>query len=371
MNDLSKALIVNGVWLLAVAMISNPAFAQILKDPVLVDASDVDIIKTDVQDTRDMTQEILNTVTGIRIGTGGTEYLPNDNATIFAQLLDANSRPINIGACNSTVFFPNKTKLLDNQQLTFLEKGIYFHDFTVPDVTGNYITTFDCMFPSSLFLSNRTFFQTLTASGISSIVSEFPFDNTNNVTINSASTTIAFTQTGVASFNYFLNGVLIFISPAGTSNTTTITLSASNLSVAEFQTFSLVRTAGSPMVKWLSLTVNFTSLEPQQIVRGQNEVHVRNDLDKIPLQNAIIINSFEKLSNHNLCLNEITLQHNISLKVGNSPTQQIIQEETCEFGCDTDNNRCNPSPFDTFIYYVIGGIVGFIVLIIIILRLMR
>lgn len=357
---------------LFVLLFSGVAMAQIIdKDPIIVPADDIAIIQSDTSEIKDTSNQIFDIVNQIRLDTGGTEYLPNDNATIYARMLDANSRPINIGACNSTVFLPNKTKLLNNVALTFLEKGVYFHDFTLPSDTGVYITTFDCMFPSSLFSQNKTFFQTLTASGISSIISSFAFDNSNNLTINSASTTISFMGSGGAAFNYLLNGNQIFTSPVGVSNTTTIRLFSSNFTIGEEQSFSVTRSSGSPTINWVSLSVNFTVNEPQQTVRGQDEIHVGTGLQQIPIQTAIISAEYQRLSNHNLCLNDMTLQHNISVQIGNQPPTPIIATEDCPFGCDTENNRCNPSPFDTLIYYIIGGVVGVIVLIIIVLRLVK
>jgi hypothetical protein len=102
-------------------------------------------------------------------------------------------------------------------------------------------------------------------------------------------------------------------------------------------------------------------------VGGASELNVRND----NLETAILVNSFEKLSNHNLCISNTTLQHNISIRVGSGNSQQIIEEEECPFGCDQENNRCNPSPFDQLIWYVIPLIVFVIIMVIIIAKVAR
>lgn len=55
----------------------------------------------------------------------------------------------------------------------------------------------------------------------------------------------------------------------------------------------------------------------------------------------------------------------------NGTLSVITQTEACPFGCDSENNRCNPSPFDGLLYYVVGGVVGIFLLILVIVRLAR
>lgn len=102
-------------------------------------------------------------------------------------------------------------------------------------------------------------------------------------------------------------------------------------------------------------------------VGGSSEMNVRN----IPLDTAIMTSTFEKISNHNLCVSNTTLQHNITLKVGNQPEQSIIQTEECPFGCDTENNRCNSSPFETLLIYGVALAVGLTVVVIIVKKVAR
>lgn len=116
------------------------------------------------------------------MGTGGTEYQVNSPARVFARLLDGNSRPVNLGSCNVTVYYPNNTKLINDVQMSFLEKGIYYYDFITPNITGNYITIFDCVFPSVSFSENMTLFHPISTY----YSNKFDFDNSDNVTINNA-----------------------------------------------------------------------------------------------------------------------------------------------------------------------------------------
>ena len=374
MNELSKALMINGSWLSAFSLIIG--FPLILgmgfSAPLpIADTTNI-LIKNDTETIKGTTGQIFDIVNQIRIDTGGTEYLPHDNATIYARMLDANSRPINIGACNSTVFLPNKTKLLNNVALTFLEKGIYFMDFVVPSDTGVYITTFDCMFPSTTFDVNKTLGITLSNPN-PVFFEDFAFDNSNNLTINSASLVFNYDQSATAQFRLFFSNFQVFTSTMGADGASTVSLFQSNFTQSENQEFNfqLISATGTAEIHSIRLTVNYTANEPQQTVRGQDEIHVRTDLDKIPIQTAIISAEYNRLSNHNLCISNSTLQHNITIKIGDDPQLPIIATEPCEFGCDLENNRCNPSPFDALIWYVIGGIVGFVILLVIVLKLIK
>jgi len=102
-------------------------------------------------------------------------------------------------------------------------------------------------------------------------------------------------------------------------------------------------------------------------VGGSSELNVRD----IPTRTAIVTQEYQRLSNHNLCISNQTLQHNISVQIGSSPAQEVIAIENCEFGCDLDNNRCNSSPLDTLLIYGVGIAVALTVVIIIVRKVMR
>jgi hypothetical protein len=70
-----------------------------------------------------------------------------------------------------------------------------------------------------------------------------------------------------------------------------------------------------------------------------------------------------------ICSDNSTLSNIIVTKQGNQPVQTTTINETCQFGCDVDNNRCNPSAFDTLIWYIGGVIIAVIVIILLIARL--
>jgi hypothetical protein len=211
----------------------------------------------------------------ITLDVKGTEYTVNDNALIFARLLDGNSKPVNLGSCNATIYYPNNTKLYNKQPLTFLEDGIYYFDFTTPDVIGNYITTFDCVFPANVFYQNRTINFGIGA-GTPEYQTDFNFDDSNNVTINSARLLVSVTGTGIGAINnYYFNGQLIQ-QLTGVIQLLNVSLNQSNFVSGETQELAVVRQALSSTVVWASLNINYTYNNPLTTIRGQNEIHIGN-----------------------------------------------------------------------------------------------
>jgi hypothetical protein len=85
----------------------------------------------------------------------GTEYVLGQNGTLFIKLLDSNELPINSGFCSLNVYYPNKTiKFMDNSPTTFLENGLYYKDFFVPNTEGLYIADANCIYADTIFRYN-------------------------------------------------------------------------------------------------------------------------------------------------------------------------------------------------------------------------
>lgn len=210
------------------------------------------------------------------IETFGTEYSPNEPARVFVRLLDTASQPISIGSCNTTIYFPNNTKFINNQAMTLLEKGYYYYDLTTPAVTGNYIVGFDCVVPTTRFIQNYSLSGATLTSGNTMFDFYFGFDNSNNNTINNAYVEVSETASLAGSsmgvnFNGRRVGTMSGISPA---------LGNYSLTQADFGIFSeqhisfTYEGTGTISLIYTRLVVNFTSQNPSQIVRGQNEIHI-------------------------------------------------------------------------------------------------
>lgn len=209
------------------------------------------------------------------IGYGGTEYTIGQSGTIYVRLLDGNSKPINLGACNATIFFPNKTLWINKQVMTLLDGGYYYDDITIPSIEGLYIVGFDCIIPAQLFRENKTIGFDIGAS-IPTFTDIFPFDDTDNYTINNAYINYSVTGGGGGAANdYYFNSVKI-ASGSGITQNINVVLNQSNFINAYEQQYSVVRTALSSTVNWAYLYVNYTTNTPQQTIRGQTELHVSN-----------------------------------------------------------------------------------------------
>ena len=83
-----------------------------------------------------------------RIGIYGTEYQVGDSATVFLQLT-YNYLPINNGSCLFDAYYPDKSVFMNDISMTYLNgsDGLYYHDFTVPNITGVYMLSATCKYP--------------------------------------------------------------------------------------------------------------------------------------------------------------------------------------------------------------------------------
>lgn len=81
----------------------------------------------------------------------GTEYSGGENGTVFLQLIDSNSVPVNNGSCQLTIYNPdiNKTKLYENINMDFKEDGIYYQDLSIPINKGVYMIKVFCYYNNS------------------------------------------------------------------------------------------------------------------------------------------------------------------------------------------------------------------------------
>lgn len=81
----------------------------------------------------------------------GTEYSPNQTATIWLQLLQ-NYQPINNATCFLTVYYPNKTVFLPNNtimQYLGNSDGLYYYDLNTPFPNGVYMLSAKCLYITS------------------------------------------------------------------------------------------------------------------------------------------------------------------------------------------------------------------------------
>jgi hypothetical protein len=85
------------------------------------------------------------------ISVHGTEYARgiDTQGKIFIQIIQGNST-INNASCDTTAYYPNNSLFINAQDMDFLAKGIYYHDFSIVEdqPLGVYPTVVDCTFPT-------------------------------------------------------------------------------------------------------------------------------------------------------------------------------------------------------------------------------
>lgn len=287
-----KEMMVGIILVMTLFLVPTLSMAQLAIEPSMSDISAIsdksdDIMKkTDEiiekqdelskksQDTLDVCSKLDNKPI---MTTSGTEYGYSDNAKVFVRLLNGNSRPINSARCNTTLYFPNNTKFIDDVGMSFLEKGYYYHDFITPNISGVYILGFDCLFPSGTYTDIKLSNYPIGASP-TTYTGSFPFDNDANMTINSA--WIQFNVTGGgggANNDYYFNEQYLG-SGSGVNQVLNYSLNQSRFNIDSSQDFTIVRTALSSVINSVRIYVNYTSNDQLSIIRGQNEIHIKESV---------------------------------------------------------------------------------------------
>lgn len=89
----------------------------------------------------------------------GTEYIAGDDAKMFLQFLDTDQKPVNNSECFLSVWYPNGTQFYNNTLMSYLDEGIYYKNFLVPNITGVYPASAKCYRPikfNNMILYNQT-----------------------------------------------------------------------------------------------------------------------------------------------------------------------------------------------------------------------
>jgi len=93
---------------------------------------------------------------------GATEYKSGETGHIafqFLQTVAGSPKPVNDGECNTTIWYPNKTKWLNNVNLTYLNgsNALYYYQFNTPTTEGVYETDVECKKGGIKTYSSSTF----------------------------------------------------------------------------------------------------------------------------------------------------------------------------------------------------------------------
>ncbi len=129
----------------------------IVDSVVAFDLGDISDIREKINEIRSNVRKIINKTryADVKIHFFGTDYVAGEKGTIWLQLL-RNYQPINNATCHVTAYYPNKTKLLDNVLMNYLDgsDGLYYYDLTVPEQTGVYMLSASCYLPRHAFIDD-------------------------------------------------------------------------------------------------------------------------------------------------------------------------------------------------------------------------
>jgi len=83
----------------------------------------------------------------------GTDYNIGEPGKVFVTVSEE-GKAINDAACLVEAFYPNGSEFIDYTSMSFLEDGIYYHDFVVSNVTGVYPIEVLCTYHSVSLVKN-------------------------------------------------------------------------------------------------------------------------------------------------------------------------------------------------------------------------
>jgi hypothetical protein len=123
----------------------------------------------------ELVEDVLNVqrlerYVGPKLFVGATEYDPFDPGKVFVQLTQEGS-PLENSTCFVSIWYPNTTRFVFNQMMAAQEEGIYYHDFTVPEVLGVFPVSIECQF----FVSTISY-DAIEATDLQGDLSGVPFD---------------------------------------------------------------------------------------------------------------------------------------------------------------------------------------------------
>jgi hypothetical protein len=345
----------------------------------------------------------------------GTDYMPAENGTLFLQLTDSNNNPINDGYCTVDVFYPNETapKFMENMPLSFIESGLYYLDFFVPDNSdsgnlGIYMLNAYCYYSEEYYKINLpyniVYDGTLISGGTNdthaveetdcSVIDTtggtymyFYFNDSNIGNINLSSiTSIDFIFVGAHSkdgyfqiWNFNTSSWDNFTAFTGTSITGgcfdvksrgySLNYNLSHYVSGDEIRFGGYMTSNGKIVVDNVFLVFHNNGSVINDIRGAGEIHVSD----IPFETWILFSTLPEpalQSNHDICIDNETHIKILTWEqcIGNN-CKNVSQNQTefCPYGCygNETYGQCNPAPFDRTLFIILF-IIGMMALVIVI-----
>jgi hypothetical protein len=79
----------------------------------------------------------------------GTEYTIGQVGKIWVQVLDSNKTAVSNATCLVDIYTPDGLQIVEKEPMSFLEDGIYYYNFIVPDQIGVYPSVVQCYYVTS------------------------------------------------------------------------------------------------------------------------------------------------------------------------------------------------------------------------------
>jgi len=111
---------------------------------------------TSLEKIYDEITNIKGTIPKAYISVHGTEYTIGQVGKVWVQVLDSNMSVINNAVCYVHIYKPDETCLMENTPMNFLEDGVYYYPFLVPNEVGVYPSIVECYYVSTTKLYNAT-----------------------------------------------------------------------------------------------------------------------------------------------------------------------------------------------------------------------
>jgi hypothetical protein len=88
----------------------------------------------------------------------GTEYTIGECGKIWVQVLDANKLPVDNATCYVDIYRPanGSGHLFEKALMSFIEEGIYYYNFLVPNEVGVYPSIVNCYYVTTTVQNNAT-----------------------------------------------------------------------------------------------------------------------------------------------------------------------------------------------------------------------
>lgn len=168
-------MILVAIMVLSMGALIDPMLDEPLPEPipqpgaVLVDGGNVDTV--------DVVRLVERSMNVQSMFVGATDYEVNDTAKTFV-LISIDGQPVNNASCFMQSFYPNNTKFMAYTSMNFLEEGLYYHDFIIPNVTGVYPVQVKCTYITGKESHVASAGSRLLGAGAGALSNTFTSDNT-------------------------------------------------------------------------------------------------------------------------------------------------------------------------------------------------